>query len=160
MKKSFRTYLADALAGKGAHISFDQAVENFPMDRTGEKPPNLDHNAWMLVWHLRLCQDDIINYCTDPGSYRSLEYPGGYWPDSPSPPSEGAWQGEIAGFRNGIGILRSWALDEKLDLFTPLPGTPGHNLAREMMIIIAHNGYHIGQLVDLRMLLRIPVKDW
>lgn len=160
MEKTFRKNLADSVAGRGAHITFEQAIADFPFERAGERVPNLDHSAWMLVYHIRVCMDDIIDYCTDPNNYHQPEYPGGLWPDSPEPSSEETWKNEIDGVRRGIATLHSWALDSKRDLFTTIPGTPGHSLFREMIIIIDHNSYHIGQLVDLRMLLGIPVRDW
>jgi hypothetical protein len=160
MNDTFRDYLATSLSGRGAHITFDQAIEGFPPERAGEQIPNLEHTAWMLVYHIRICMQEIIDYCMHPDNYQEIDYPSGLWPENPEPPSEDAWHGEIEGVRNGISTLHSWALDTNRDLFSPIPGTPGHNLFREMIIIIDHNSYHIGQLVDLRMLLGIPVKDW
>jgi hypothetical protein len=46
------------------------------------------------------------------------------------------------------------------DLFEPLAHGTGQNLLREAILIIDHNSYHIGQLVDVRMLLEAPVRDW
>jgi len=46
------------------------------------------------------------------------------------------------------------------DLFTPFAHGSGQNLLQEAIQIIDHNSYHIGQLVDIRMLLGVPVRDW
>ena len=50
--------------------------------------------------------------------------------------------------------------DPNNDLFVPFAHGSGQNLLREAILIIDHNSYHIGQLVDIRMLLGVPVRDW
>jgi hypothetical protein len=45
------------------------------------------------------------------------------------------------------------------DLFKLRVGGQGY-LARAALLVVDHNSYHIGQLVDLRMLLGVPVRDW
>lgn len=59
-----------------------------------------------------------------------------------------------------IDLVKGWVTDESRDLLAPIPGTPGHTLFRQALLVIDHNSYHIGQIVDLRMLLGIPVRDW
>lgn len=118
------------------------------------------HTVWTLVWHMKEVIQDIIDYVEDPEGYEPKPYPSGYWPDSYSPESEEAWQEKIAEVEAAIETVRNWVTDESEDLFAPIPGTPGHTLFRQALLIVDHNSYHIGQIVDLRMLLGIPVKDW
>lgn len=160
MEDGFRRYLAESVAGYGAHIPFDQAVDGFPPERAGERVENLAHTAWMLVYHMRMVLEDIIDYVQDPSQYEAHEYPSGYWPERDAPPSEEAWYEEVERVKRAIATLHEWALDTSRDLYATIPGTPEHNLARQLTLMVAHNGYHIGQLVDLRMLLGIPVRDW
>lgn len=58
----------------------------------------------------------------------------------------------------GVIAFEGWI--SKGDLFAPLPANPKHTLYRQIRIIAQHNTYHIAQIVDLRQLLGIPVKDW
>ncbi len=46
------------------------------------------------------------------------------------------------------------------DLLARLERNSAHTPARQILLAIDHNSYHIGRLVDLRMLLGIPVRDW
>jgi hypothetical protein len=51
-------------------------------------------------------------------------------------------------------------LDPQWDLFAPLRSDSDWSLLQQATLVIDHNSYHIGQLVDLRMLLGLPVRDW
>ncbi len=50
--------------------------------------------------------------------------------------------------------------DPQRDLNAPLRTGIDRNLIELAVLVIDHNSYHIGQLVDSRMLLGAPVKDW
>jgi hypothetical protein len=43
--------------------------------------------------------------------------------------------------------------DQKNDLLQPFPHGQGQTLLREALLVIDHNSYHVGQLVDIRRLL-------
>ena len=154
-----REYLVDLLDGGGAHISFDKAVQDFPTEMLGQRLPNLDHTMWQLVDHIRICQWDIAEFSRDP-KHVSPEYPGGYWPreDTPADPAE--WQRSIDAIHRDLAVMKELVLDPENDLFVPFAHGSGQTLFREAILIADHNAYHIGQIVDLRMLLGVKVKDW
>jgi len=154
-----REQLSFHLSGHGAHIDFDAAVEGLPFDLTGKQVPNLAHTAWQLVYHLQIAQRDILEFCRNP-AHLSPEYPSGYWPKDRAAESEEQWLETIAAFRSDLGAVIDLVKDPDNDLFAPFPHGSGQNLLREAILIIDHNSYHIGQLVDIRMLLEVPVRDW
>ncbi|UCF96994.1 MAG: DinB family protein [Spirochaetaceae bacterium] len=154
-----REQLAYHLSGHGAHIDFDTAVEGMPFELTGKQVPKLAHTAWQLVYHLQMAQSDILEFSRNP-AHVSPEYPSGYWPKAPAPADEEQWQGTIASFREDLQAMIALVKNPDSDLFTPFAHGSGQNLLREAILIIDHNSYHIGQLVDIRMLLGIPVRDW
>jgi hypothetical protein len=154
-----REQLAFHMSGRGAHIDFDAAVQEFPFDLAGKKLPNLAHTAWQLVYHLRIAQADILEFCRNP-AHVSPEYPSGYWPQHPAPESREQWLGVIESFRRDLEDVIDLVKDPANDLFAPFPHGSGQNLLREAILVIDHNSYHIGQLVDIRMLLEVPVRDW
>lgn len=154
-----REQLAFHLSGRGAHIDFDAAVDGLPFDLTGEQVPNLTHTVWQMVYHLQIVQRDILEFCRNP-SHVSPEYPSGYWPQDPGPESEEQWRETIASFQADLRDMIDLVKNPDNDLFAPFPYGSGQNLLREAILIIDHNSYHIGQMVDIRMLLEIPVRDW
>ena len=149
-----REQLADLLQKGQAHATFDEAIKNFPADLRGAVPPNLPYSAWQLLEHLRITQRDILDFSAPPtGGYHPIEWPEGYWPKSPQPPSAHAWDESIAAIhRDGKTFL---ALIEKpsSDLYKPFRWGDGQNLLREALLVADHNAYHVGELILLRRLL-------
>jgi hypothetical protein len=154
-----RAYLAELLDGHGAHIPFSAAVEGIPMDLAGRRLPHLDHTLWQLVDHIRICQWDIVAFSRDP-AHVSPEYPSGYWPREDGPADAGTWERALAAVQQDTETMKAMILDPANDLFQPLAHGDGQTLLREAVLIADHNAYHIGQIVDLRMLLGIKVRDW
>jgi len=156
---ALRRQLLELLEGGHAHIGLADAVAGFPLELIGRRVPQLDHTAWMLLFHVRLVQLDIVEFIRNP-QYVSPEYPGGYWPgrDAPQRPEE--WGETLDAWRQDREALTVMVRDPRTDFFTPFPHGSGQNLLREALLVADHDAYHIGQLVDLRMLLGVPVRDY
>jgi hypothetical protein len=149
---SLRTHLDNLLRMEGAHISFDAAVTGFPASMRGAKPAGAPHSAWELLEHMRIAQQDILDFSRNPG-YRDKTFPHDYWPPSEAPPSEQAWQQSIQQFQSDLTEMRELIADPDHDLFTRIPHGTGQTLLREALLVADHNAYHLGQLVFLRKLL-------
>ncbi len=159
MDEKIREQLISTLQGRGAHISFTDAVEDFPLNMAGEKVSNLDHTAWGLVYHIWIAQKDILEFSRS-AEHQSPEYPHGYWPDSLEPGSADEWSSTIKNIARDLDAMIDLLKDPSRELFEPFPWGDGQTLFREALILADHNSYHTGQLVDIRMLLEVPVKDW
>ncbi len=61
-----RKHLLNLLRGGGAHMTFDDAVVDFPLERINEAPPNVPYTIWHLLEHLRFSQRDIFDYVNEP----------------------------------------------------------------------------------------------
>ena len=48
-----RQELTELLDGVGAHMTFQDAVAEFPDDAIDRRPPNVAYTPWHLVEHLR-----------------------------------------------------------------------------------------------------------
>ncbi|MGA2642626.1 MAG: DinB family protein [Spirochaetia bacterium] len=154
-ESKLREQLVYSLSGKGAHMSFDQAVKGFPRDLVGERVPHLAHTAWQQVFHLWIAQWDIMEFSRDP-SHKSPEWPKDYWPND-SPEAVNLWDETIAKFRSDLASMIALVRDQKNDLLAPFPHGQGQTLLREALLVIDHNAYHVGQLVDLRRLLAVDI---
>lgn len=152
-----REQLKIQLRGADAHIPLETALKGFPWERAGDRIPNLAHTVWTLVWHIEICMDDIISYVRNE-NYQEREFPSGLWPDDDGPASEEEWNGVLDKIRRDFAVLDDWV--ETGDLFAPLEANGNHTLFRQLRIIGQHNSYHLAQIVDARMLLGVPVKDW
>jgi hypothetical protein len=149
-----REQLVYSLRGKGAHMSFDQAVKGLPLAVVGKRVPGLAHTAWQLVYHLWITQWDILEFSRDP-AHTSPAWPAEYWPAKDAPASEGAWNETVEKFRADLAAMIELVRDGGSDLLAPFPHGEGQTLLREAILLIDHNSYHVGQLVDMRRLLGI-----
>ena len=156
---TLREHLITLLSGRGAHIDFKAAVKNFPEELIGRRVENIPHTAWHLVYHMRIAQWDILEFSRNP-EHISPDYPHGYWPDEDFPENKQLWKKTISSYQKELGEMMELVRDPEINLFTPFPHGSGQTLLREALVLADHNSYHIGQLVDLRMLLGIPVRDW
>lgn len=155
-----KAHLRTALAGQGAHISISQALEGFPVERAGERPPGIPHSAWDLVYHVHCVLQDLIDWVVA-DDYQGHEYPSGYWPAEHAPASREAWYEKLRAVDQAVATLQGWVdASSAGELLEPLARDSRHSRLRQILLAIDHNSYHIGQLVDLRMLLGVPVKDW
>jgi hypothetical protein len=156
-ESKLREQLAYSLSGKGAHMSFDQAVKDFPRELIGIRIPHLAHTAWQQVFHLWIAQWDILEFSRGP-AHVSPPWPDGYWPSNDAPDSAKLWDETIAKFREDLEAMIDLVRGQKNDLLAPFLHGQGQTLLREALLVIDHNSYHVGQIVDLRRLLEVDTQ--
>lgn len=148
--QALRRELLELLYGRGAHMGFDEAVADFPVEALNRRPPNVPYSPWQLLEHLRLTQRDIVEYVQDPGAYTERAWPEEYWPAPDATASQPEFEATLEGFRADREALRKLVEDPSIDVLAVLPATPGHSLAREIRVVGDHNAYHIGEFAILR----------
>ena len=148
-EKKLREQLAKMIDWHEAHADLAAAAGDFPAELRGRVPDGLPHSAWQLLEHIRLALWDIVEFCRDT-RHNSPAWPEGYWPKSPAPPDDKAWQKSIDAIEENLETMRKMILDPKHDLMAPLPGGSGQTLLREVLLAADHNSYHVGQLVLVR----------
>jgi hypothetical protein len=146
---SLRPHLAELLRMKGAHLTFHEAVSDFPVKLRGIKPPGAPHTPWQLLEHMRLAQADILDFSRNP-AYKERKFPDDYWPPEEAPPNPDAWEKSVQQFQADLKEMQALAADTKNDLLAALPHGKGQTLLREVLLVADHNAYHLGQLVFLR----------
>jgi DinB family protein len=147
--QSLRDHVLYLLKGGGAHIGFDDAMGDWPVQLAGVKVANFPHTAWMLLEHMRLAQWDILEFSRK-RKHVSPAWPAGYWPASEAPPHEKAWKASMAAFKKDLRTIERFVADRKIDLYAPIPWGDGQTILREALLVADHNAYHLGQLVMLR----------
>ena len=147
--RELREQVVYLLKGGGAHVHFMDALDDFPAGKYGSFANALPHTGWQLLEHVRLAQWDILEFCRNP-KHVSPNFPEGYWPKTPMPPSEEAWGESVAGLQRDLGAMVRLVQDPRIDLFAKIPHGQGQTILREALLLADHNAYHLGQLVDLR----------
>ena len=147
--KSLRDHLLYLLRDGGAHVTFDAAMGDWPVQLAGVKVANFPHTAWMLLEHMRLAQWDILEFSRN-SKHVSSAWPEGYWPASEAPPNEKAWTASMAAFKKDLRAIERLVADRRVDLYARIPWGDGQTILREALLVADHNAYHLGQLVMLR----------
>ncbi len=149
-----REQLVSSLSGHGAHMSFDQAVKGFPRELIGKRVTDLAHTPWQVVHHIWFAQWDILEFVRNP-AYESPKWPDGYWPPEDAPRPLARWEETLGKFKSDLKAIIDLVKNPDNDLFAPIQHGQGQTLLREALLVIDHNSYHVGQLVDLRRLLAV-----
>jgi hypothetical protein len=149
---SLRQHLIKLLKEGEAHATFDAAVRGVPVELRGKLPAGAEHSPWQVLEHLRIAQWDILEFARD-SKHKSPDFPSGYWPAKPEPPSEKAWEKSADAFRADLQALRDLIADESTDLYAKIPHGQGQTVLRQALLTADHNAYHLGELVLLRRLL-------
>ena len=147
--QAMRDLLIAVLDARGAHMSFDEAVEDFPEDAINRRPPNVTYTPWHLLEHLRITQADILDYVRNSG-YVEPNWPADYWPAPDALATQAQFDATVASFRTDLAALRALVADPATDVLAVIPNTPGHTIEREIRIVADHNAYHIGEFAILR----------
>ena len=105
---------------------------------------------WQLLEHMRIAQEDILDFCVNAEYVDSRKWPDDYRPADPEPPGAGAWDDTVASFERDWEQLRTLARETK-DLYAPAPaGNARQTYLRGILLVVDHNAYHLGQLVAVR----------
>jgi uncharacterized damage-inducible protein DinB len=147
--KELRDQLLHALKGGHAHEEVLSALSGVPPEARGRRPSGLPHTLWQLLEHLRICQWDILEFARNP-KHESPEFPKGYWPETDAPPNDDAWEKSLRAFRKDLEDLLEVVANPAIDLVAPISHLDGVTWLRELMLVVNHNTYHVGQFLDVR----------
>jgi uncharacterized damage-inducible protein DinB len=149
---AMRAIVASALDWQEAHATFAAAVADLPVELRGRRPAGFPHSAWELVEHIRIAQEDLADFMED-ANYRVMKWPDDYWPASPAPQTEAAWEESVAAVRRDRDRLKEIATRQSLDLSGKIPWGTGQTYLRTILVAIDHTAYHVGQIIAVRRLL-------
>jgi len=150
-----RDHLVRVLDWEDAHVGFDKAVDGIPPGRRGDRAAGFEHSPWQLLEHIRIAQEDILDFCLNAAYVHTMKWPDDYWPRTPAPPGEQAWTDSIASYARSREALQRMARDVE-DLTAAVPtGKGNQTYLRAILLAADHAAYHVGQLVAVRRALGI-----
>jgi uncharacterized damage-inducible protein DinB len=149
-----RDHLVRALSGEEARVNFAKAVAGVPVDKRGARPPGFEHSIWQQVEHIRLAQNDILEFCVNPAYEHTMKWPDDYWP--PAEPADAkAWDESLAAYARDLEAMKRVAR-ETPDLSALVPtGKGSQTYLRAILLVLDHTSYHVGQLIEVRRALGI-----
>jgi uncharacterized damage-inducible protein DinB len=152
---ALRDQLIRALDWEDAHVGFDNAVDGIPAEKRGARAAGFEHSAWQLLEHIRLAQEDILEFCVNAKYEHTMKWPDDYWPKDPAPPDTRSWASSIDSYKRSRESVKRMAR-EVADLTATVPtGKGDQTYLRAILLVIDHAAYHVGQIVALRRALGI-----
>ena len=145
-----REHLVRFMDWDEAHVSFDKVIDGIPADRRGARATGFVHTIWQLLEHIRIAQEDILDFCVNAKYVHAMNWPDDYWPKNPAPPSADAWEQSIAAVKRDRAQFVALARNVP-DLYARVPTGKGHQTyLRALLLVNDHNAYHLGQIVAVR----------
>ena len=138
------------------HASAEEIFHNIDLQTLGQSFPSIPYTLWQLFEHISRSQNDILAYISGK-DYQALRWPDDSWPKDSAPKNKSEWETNLKQFKKDRQKLLKILNDKKIDLFDLVPNQQqGHTYLREFLTVASHTSYHLGQVVNLRRLL----KDW
>jgi hypothetical protein len=153
--KIIRAHLAKLLKGGNAHMTFDEAVKDYPLSRINDIFPNGEYSSWHLLEHIRRTQNDILEFIVNP-NYQDKEWPKDYWPVRSQKATKKDWDKTIASFQKDLQTLERIVNNPKTDLYVKIKWGDGQTILREILLVADHSAYHIGEFAIMRQ----TMKTW
>ncbi len=153
--KILRENLLEFLQKGPAHLSVKKVLADIEVKNRHKKTHEEIHTIWEELEHLRIAQEDILRYALD-ATWQSPKWPDEYWPSETEDVTETQWTKSLTGFFGDLIELVNLLEDSNIKLLSEIPHGESHTYLREILLIIDHNAYHLGKIVQLRKMLN----DW
>ena len=151
--QALRNQLLELLSGGNAHLSFEDFIKDFPVEKCGLRIEGLPYTAWQVLEHVRIAQWDILEFSRD-AKHVSPKWPKGYWPAIDQLGSAELWNETVKKFRRDLKQMNELIADPSTDLFARIPHGTGQTILREALLLADHNSNHLGALIVMSRMLQ------
>jgi hypothetical protein len=145
---TFREHLVLSLKGGQAFVDYKAGLDGMKPELRGVRPNKALHSVYEELEHIRRAQKDLLDFALDP-DWKPTEWPMGFWPETGHKPTDEEWKKSLDGFFKDQRRAIKLAKNTEIDLLSMVPQTENTYL-RELMIIVEHNAYHYGKILDIR----------
>jgi uncharacterized damage-inducible protein DinB len=154
LKAQMERVALELVEGRGAHVDPVGCIEDLRAEVACSKPAGFEHSICEIVAHLNYWMEyDMKRMRGTPDPYPG--HAAESWPSSERV-REAEWKEIVDGFRKLLRDLESVCRSDALAWMKQAPATHASHEKNASTVgamifqLIAHNSYHIGQIVDLR----------
>ena len=148
---ALRIILSDVLHGKYAHIDPIKALKGLTPDVARKKPAAGAQSIWELLFHMAYWQEIVLlAYSGNEEAARKANDKAS-WPTSDDMKRDDEWSHLVERFKTGLGKLVRSSKEDDLEKTLEIWGDAP--LYYNLLVEIAHNSYHLGQIVAVRKVL-------
>jgi hypothetical protein len=149
--QALRKELTECLENDRTHIGFAKAMRDLPEKLINKKLKGVPYTAWGVLEHVRIAQHDMLEFMQTE-EHEKLDWPKDYWPSPKTKATKAMWKKSLAAIAADLDALKQIVENPAVDLFAPIPWGQGQTVFREIIQIIDHASYHLGELVLMRRL--------
>lgn len=153
--KGLKAELINYLNGSFTHKNLDEALVGFSEKLINSKPENIPYTFWQLLEHIRITQWDMVDFIHNP-DYKEMEWPKDYWPSAEVKATKEMLDDSVRQIKRDLKTLEEIINNPSNNLMTPIPHGNGQTIFREVLQIIDHAAYHIGEFI----LMRRAMNNW
>lgn len=124
----------------------EQVLAKFTFDNVGKRMHGLPYSGYEMFYHIVFAQKDILDFCAA-DKYESRKWPDDYWPDKQAPKDKKEWEDLKKSYFDDRHALLAFAKEN--DLSEIVKNGKDQTLVREILLVIEHTAYHMGELVVL-----------
>lgn len=124
----------------------EKVLEKFSFENVGKRMHGLPYSGYEMFYHIVFAQKDILDFCVAE-NYESRKWPDDYWPNEQAPKNEKEWEQLKDAYFDDRDTLVAFA--KKNDLSEVVKHGKDQTLMREILLVIEHTAYHMGELVVL-----------
>jgi hypothetical protein len=147
--KALKGQLTKSLGGGQAFLPHQKALEGKKPELRNVKSNENLHSIYEEFEHMRIAQQDLLYYAIE-DEWDSPDWPEGFWPKPSEEISEKDWKVSVEGFFSDLEKAIELVNNPEIDLLSIIPGSTEYTYLREIVIIIEHNAYHLGKIMDIR----------
>jgi len=144
-----RENLRKLLYGGGAHVNALNALEALDEKLTGARPANAPHSIYQLLAHMIYWQEYELQKIAGENPFYP-EHAAQSWLKETAPPNLQAWNDAIQRFAEGLKRCEALLTNPATDLERIIEVKKNETVRDLIIMIIAHNSHHLGQIITLR----------
>ncbi len=135
-----------------AHVSLENSLKDLKPENRAKKPKEGLHSVWDELEHIRITQEDILQYMINP-EWKSPSWPDEYWPDDRDSVPDEEWNKSVKQCISDRNEMVNIIKDRGAEITDSIPHAKVHTYLREMLVAAQHNSYHIAQIALIRKML-------
>ena len=144
-----RDILREMLYGVRSHMHVLHALEGLEPEVAGERAEGSPHTIQQILMHMVYWQD--ISLARMRGEHPPTPATSAEGWDFPAAPVDTSdWEATIASFAESLRSIEALVADENYDLDQVVRREGGQSAREQVLMVQAHNSYHLGQIVQLR----------
>ena len=144
-----REALREHLYGVNSHLHTLHALEGLDPSAAGERVAAAPHTIFQILHHMIYWQDITLARLRGENPERPTSVALGW--ETPAGPEDGSdWEAAVACLAEGLRAFEGMLGDPEFDLDGVADPVRSQTAREEILMLQAHNSYHLGQIVMLR----------